>query len=127
MLQDLWNSIVRNNLFSMKFSPLSFTLMWRRRHRFLLRSTNLSSFVKIKKVNYLIPVSVTKYLCHSLNINSKNFNDSHTKVSFFFPLLLLIAQFVCRFEKKTFLHGPTMSVILKVELLYLRRKNGLHY
>lgn len=36
------------------------------------------------KGNYLIPVSVTKYLCHS-SMSSKNFNDSGThKVDFSF-------------------------------------------
>lgn len=80
-----------------------FTLHWFKRRGISHSSQHeiwvlLSSERKEKKVNYLIPVSVTKYLCHSLNINFKNFNDSRTKDSFF-SLLLLIARNLCRHQQ----------------------------
>lgn len=118
-------------LFSAQFSLAGFTL-----HRFKPRAWrgisffatwNLSSFVASeKKVNYLIPVSVTKYLCHSFNINSKNFNDSHTKVSFFLSFIASHRARCVGFERLC-VRGQQWVWFWKWIFYILRWKNGFRY
>lgn len=89
----------------------------------------------MRKANYLIPVSVTTYLCHS-SMSSKNFNDRQTHTVDVSSVLIASHRVVKwrRFESETFIQSiseagsPTMSVIL-ADFLWIcdAMKNGFHY
>lgn len=89
----------------------------------------------MRKANYLIPVSVTKYLCHS-SMSSKNFNDRQTHTSDFFSVLIASHRGVKwrRFESETFFQNFSEAssqqwvwfwlILFEFAMWW---KNGFHY
>lgn len=81
------------------------------------RGISRRGFWTTEKVNYLIPVSVSKYLCHSL-MSSKNFNDGGTQK--------LIFVFVAS-RREVALVNEQQRVSRLSNISRESRKNGFHY